>query len=51
MKPFYGDSPSLAAQTVDLSFNEPPHFDFVAKPIGFDLSIVSGSASELVAPN
>lgn len=28
-------------QLVDLSFMQPPVFDFVLKPIGFDLSIVS----------
>lgn len=28
-------------QLVDLSFMQPPVFDFVLKPVGFDLSIVS----------
>ncbi|GAA5948387.1 hypothetical protein JCM10213_004407 [Rhodosporidiobolus nylandii] len=29
-------------QTVDLSFMQPPEFDFVLKPIGFDLSLIPG---------
>ncbi|GAA5849255.1 hypothetical protein JCM8547_006494 [Rhodosporidiobolus lusitaniae] len=29
-------------QTVDLSFMQPPIFDFVLKPIGFDLSLIPG---------
>ncbi|GAA5958373.1 hypothetical protein JCM3765_004810 [Sporobolomyces pararoseus] len=29
-------------QTVDLSFMQPPSFDFVLKPVGFDLSILPG---------
>ncbi|GAA5961362.1 hypothetical protein JCM21900_006679 [Sporobolomyces salmonicolor] len=29
-------------QTVDLSFMQPPVFDFVLKPIGFDLSLIPG---------
>ncbi|GAA5974459.1 hypothetical protein JCM11641_003227 [Rhodosporidiobolus odoratus] len=29
-------------QTVDLSFMSPPEFDFVLKPVGFDLSMIPG---------
>ncbi|GAA6009648.1 hypothetical protein JCM11491_001046 [Sporobolomyces phaffii] len=29
-------------QTVDLSFMQPPDFDFVLKPVGFDLSMIPG---------
>ncbi|BGP56395.1 Tricalbin-2 [Rhodotorula sphaerocarpa] len=29
-------------QTVDLSFMQPPSFDFVLKPVGFDLSLIPG---------
>ncbi|GAA5987383.1 hypothetical protein JCM10908_001933 [Rhodotorula pacifica] len=29
-------------QTVDLSFMQPPTFDFVLKPVGFDISLIPG---------
>ncbi|GAA6019595.1 hypothetical protein JCM10207_006938 [Rhodosporidiobolus poonsookiae] len=29
-------------QTVDLSFMQPPVFDFVLKPVGFDISLIPG---------
>lgn len=34
-------NPFPHVQLVDLSFTEQPTFDFVPKPIGFDMSIVS----------
>lgn len=34
-------------QLVDLSFNQPPEFDFVLKPVGFDLSIVRPASCSL----
>lgn len=32
-------------QLVDLSFMQPPTFDFVLKPVGFDLSVIPGLTS------
>ncbi|KEI37230.1 uncharacterized protein L969DRAFT_53729 [Mixia osmundae IAM 14324] len=37
------------AQTVDISFMEPPHIDFVLRPVGFDLSIIPGLHSFIMS--